>query len=357
MVYDVGRNRRMDGRESSLILSLEFLERRHEMKRLLKGTAAVLAAAALTLFGTGMKDAAPVAQVSAAGNTYTVSVASGYLALRTYPAFDSSNEVGQLYNGDTVTVQEYTSGGYWWVYSPKYDRCGYVNNDYLVAKGGSSSSSSLGTYTVSVSSGYLALRTAPSYDAANEIGQLYSGDTVDVKEKSTDKYWLVYSPKYGKTGYVNRSYLIGAGSSSVGGKSYTVKLDAGYLALRSSMVFTKDNEIGKLYNGDTVNLQEKSSDTYWYVYSPKLDCYGYVNKKYLDGATGGIPSSYIAKMTVSVKKGYLALRSKAVYDSSNEIGELYTGDVVYVTEKGSKYYYVYSPKYEKYGYVNKSYLY
>ncbi|MBQ1493158.1 MAG: hypothetical protein IIZ39_14485, partial [Blautia sp.] len=189
--------------------------------------------------------------------------------------------------------------------------------------------------------------------------QLYSGDTVDVKEKTNDKYWWVYSPKYGRSGYVNRNYLVGAGgsvSTSVSGTSYNVCVDAGYLALRSSMKFTKDNEIGKLYNGDTVKLQEKSSDTYWYVYSPKLDKYGYVNKKYLEGASGA-PSSYIAKMTVSVAKGYLALRTQPSYDASNEIGELYSGDTFYVTEKGGKYWYGYSPKYNKYGYVNGSYLY
>ena len=329
------------------------------MKKLWKGLCMVALAGVLTLTGTPFYGPGLVEVVRAAGDTYTVSVSSGYLALRTKPSYDVNNEIGKLYNGDTVTVQEYTGGGYWWVYSPKYDRCGYVNNDYLV----SSAPKSLGSYTVSVASGYLALRTEPSYDSRNEIGQLYSGDTVEVKEKTNDTYWWVYSPKYGRNGYVNRNYLLGAGSSasapaatSSSGTTYNVTLDAGYLALRSSMEFSKDNEIGRLYNGDTVKLQEKSGDTYWYVYSPKLDKYGYVNKKYLKGASG-TPSSYIAKMTVTVAKGYLALRTKPAYDASNEIGELYSGDTFYVTEKGGKYWYGYSPKYDKYGYVNGSYLY
>lgn len=105
-------------------------------------------------------------------------VAKGYLALRTDTAFDSRNEIGELYNGDLVEVMDYTGAtGYWYVYSPKYDTFGYVNNDYL-----NSISSSVSAYdtmwTVSVEKGYLALRNAACYDSANEIGKLYSGDNV-----------------------------------------------------------------------------------------------------------------------------------------------------------------------------------
>ena len=63
------------------------------------------------------------------------------------------------------------------------------------------------TYTVKVDTGYLALRTAPSYDEANEIGELYTGDTVSVQDTSNGQYWWVYSPKLGKSGYVNKDYL------------------------------------------------------------------------------------------------------------------------------------------------------
>ena len=36
------------------------------------------------------------------------------------------------------------------------------------------------TYQVSVSKGYLALRNAMAYDSSNEIGELYSGDKVEI---------------------------------------------------------------------------------------------------------------------------------------------------------------------------------
>ena len=90
---------------------------------------------------------------------------------------------------------------YWYVYSPKHDRNGYVNREYL------SGGPSYPTYTVSVSKGYLALRTAKAYDSRNEIGELYTGDTVQVIDSSDNGYWYVYSPKLNKNGYVNRNYL------------------------------------------------------------------------------------------------------------------------------------------------------
>ena len=39
------------------------------------------------------------------------------------------------------------------------------------------------------SKGYLALRSAMAYDSSNEIGELYSGDTVEVTEYTTSDYW------------------------------------------------------------------------------------------------------------------------------------------------------------------------
>ncbi len=287
------------------------------------------------------------AKDSYASSTYTVSVSKGYLALRTAKAYDASNEIGELYTGDTVEVTDTSDSTYWYVYSPKHGKSGYVNKNYLV---GSSN-----TWTVSVSKGYLALRTAKAYDYRNEIGELYTGDTVQVTDTSDSTYWYVYSPKHGKSGYVNRNYLVGGtASASTSGETRTVSVSKGYLALRTAKAYDASNEIGELYTGDTVQLIDTSDSTYWYVYSPKHNKNGYVNKNYL---TGGGSVSYPTK-TVSVSKGYLALRTAKAYDESNEIGELYTGDVVQVIDSSdSGYWYVYSPKLNKNGYVNKDYLY
>jgi uncharacterized protein YgiM (DUF1202 family) len=61
--------------------------------------------------------------------------------------------------------------------------------------------------TVSVASGYLALRNAPSYDASNEFGKLYSGDVVQVVGAASGSYVQVYSAKYGAYGWVNAGFL------------------------------------------------------------------------------------------------------------------------------------------------------
>ena len=296
--------------------------------------------------------------VKASCNTYEVSVAKGYLALRTSMAYTSSNEIGELYSGDLVEVTEYTNGDYWYVYSPKYDCWGYVNNDYLIALSSQSGNYYPTSYTVSVNKGYLALRTQKAYDDSNEIGQLYSGDTVLVSDSSDSKYWYVYAPKLNQYGYVDKNYIYYNGRTGVSnftpyfGESRTVSVAKGYLALRTQKAYNSSNEIGQLYSGDVVQLLDTSDTQYWYVYSPKYDLNGFVNKDYLIGGT-----TYTTR-TVSVAKGYLALRSAKAYDSSNEIGQLYSGDIVQLIDSSdTQYWYIYSPKLSNYGYVNKDYLY
>ena len=99
------------------------------------------------------------------------------------------------------------------------------------------------TYTVTVATGYLALRNAKAYDEKNEIGQLYTGETVEVTDSSGATYWTVYSPKLNKTGYVNRKYLACASDSK------TVRVQSGYLALRTAKAYDSKNEVGELYTG------------------------------------------------------------------------------------------------------------
>ena len=312
-----------------------------------------LAATALTISAPGN-----IYDAQASVNTYRVNVATGYLALRTEAALNPANEIGELYTGDLIEVTDYTGAtGYWYVYSPKYDSYGYVNNDYLDAITSSGGSSYNTIWTVRVKSGYLALRSAKAFDSSNEIGQLYTGDTVWLSDSSDPTYWYVYSPKLNLYGYTDQNYLYGGNTGSTGtttyfGETRTVHVNSGYLALRTMKAYDSSNEIGQLYTGDTVQILETSDPQYWYVYSPKYDLNGFVNKDYLSGGT-----AYSVK-TISVAKGYLALRSAKSYDTSNEIGQLNTGDTVQVIDSGdSAYWYVYSPKLSNYGYVNKDYLY
>ena len=213
-----------------------------------------------------------------AWRTYSVKVDSGYLALRTRPSYDSSNEIGKLYTGEVVSVVDADSNpDYWVVFSYKHNRRGWVNRHYLRYLDNAPD----GNYRVRVSKGYLALRSRPAYDDANEIGQLNTGDYVTLLDRYNSKYWWVYSEKHGKVGYVNRDYLNYISPTEDYCGQYTVRVKKGYLALRTAPSYNEANEIGQLYTGDVVIVKDKSNGQYWWVYSPKHQRDGYVNKDYL----------------------------------------------------------------------------
>ena len=206
------------------------------------------------------------------------------------------------------------------------------------------------TFVVKVEKNYLALRTEPAFDAGNEFGKLNTGDTVEaIDTTSNEDYWKVKSPKYSDAGWVNKNYLVYPGDPKLG--EYTVNVAKNYLALRTKPAFDASNEIEKLYPGETVAVIDKDDAQYWYVYSAKHGKCGYVNKDYLREAS----YSY-GDYKVKVEKNYLALRSAPVFDASNEIGKLNTGDVVTVQEKRGQYWWVYAPSLGKEGYVNSNFL-
>lgn len=314
--------------------------------------AAVMMAPGGTFFRTGT-----ISAQAATSNVYMVHVETGYLALRTAKAYDYSNEIGQLHNGETVQVTDYSDSVYWYVYAPTLGRYGYVNSNYLTAVYDDPDDSIAGVpMTVHVDSGYLALRNGKAYDYANEIGKMYTGETVYVVDMSDPTYWTVYSPKLGLTGYTNQNYLYPAGGSYVSYNEMFVHVDSGYLALRTAKAYDAANEIGKLYTGESVYVEDASDSQYWWVYAPTLGKEGYVNKDYLVG--GSYYTYYLGTWTVHVDSGYLALRNAKAYDARNEIGKLYTGETVHVIDRSdADYWYVYAPSLGKYGYVNADYLY
>ncbi len=286
---------------------------------------------------------AALALEASAPYTYTVCIAKGYLALRSFPSYDASNELGALYTGDIVQVQEPSTATYWWVYVPRLGMSGFVNAGCL--------SGSDYVFTVNVAKGYLALRNAKTYDEHNEIGALCTGDNVWVRDASDPVYWLVYAPRLGLSGYVNHNYLVGG---EVACPTRVVQVAKGYLALRTEPAYDASNEIAPLNTGDTVQVRATGSGDYCYVYSPRWQCSGYVNANYLvDLASYEGSGAY----TVSVERGYLALRCETAYDASNELGALYNGDVVYYQSAADDgYWFVYAPSLDSYGYVNAKYL-
>ena len=168
-----------------------------------------------------------------------------------------------MYTGETVYVIDMNDPDYWTVYSPKLGLTGYTNQHYLYAVSGNLPS--YDAMTVRVQSGYLALRTAKAYDASNEIGKLYTGDTVYIEDTSDAQYWWVYAPTLGQEGYVNKDYLTGGTFYTYSLGSWTVSVQSGYLALRTAKAYDASNEIGKLYTGETVEVIDASDSRYWQI--------------------------------------------------------------------------------------------
>lgn len=73
----------------------------------------------------------PVMAETKAADAYTVKVEIGYLALRSEPAYDSSNELEKLYTGDIFYVMSSYDATYVFGYSES-GKEGYVNKNYLV---------------------------------------------------------------------------------------------------------------------------------------------------------------------------------------------------------------------------------
>ena len=196
----------------------------------------------------------PVLASTGGLGVYNVQV-DGYLALRNAKAYDASNEIGALYTGQQVLHVETLndSGDYWYVYSWTEQKLGYVNKNYLVYDGMLED----GIYCDVSVDGYLAIRTAKAYDASNEIGKLYTGDTVLVLNDSDPEYWLIYSPDELEAGYVNRNYLVTAGGNtgnvytdnSVGGISANLRCDMDNMIFSTSaMSFIIPDSWGKGIN-------------------------------------------------------------------------------------------------------------
>ncbi|MBQ1516943.1 MAG: hypothetical protein IIZ46_01890 [Clostridia bacterium] len=219
------------------------------------------------------------------------------------------NEIQTLNTGTAVTVLAKTSGDYWFVNLTNSKTYGYVKcMDLTTSKPSSASSKTSSTsskdnkfftgysntvptnytlYYAKVNTGYLAIRSAKAFDSKNELAKMYTGDRVYVIDTSTGSYWYCYSPVHSIYGYVNSEYLVSSYPGTYNSYSvWTVSVSSGYLALRSSAARANDtNVIGKLYSGNVVYVYSYSyanfTDTYWYVYSPSLDMWGYVDSNYI----------------------------------------------------------------------------
>lgn len=141
----------------------------------------------------------------------------------------------------------------------------------------------LNMYTVKIDKGRLVMMSRPSSDLQYGVGELEKGDIVIhcPTQEETGGYWYVYAPEQDLLGYVKKESLKSLQKYDDGNTNYTVRVEKNYLALRNGKAYKWENEIGKMYTGDSVILLGNQDPTYWMVYSPLLKKAGYTNKNFL----------------------------------------------------------------------------
>ena len=241
---------------------------------------------------------------------YYVTDTKTFLSLRESPSNDA-NIIAKLYNGYSVGLIDRTSSRYWEVYDYNSGETGYVLKGYLtddennvragveketVTVTKPSSTKIVGDYYVTGTKNYLAIRSQPSSSSTVEIGKSYNGNVVGLIEKTNGTFWYVYDYSSGLYGYVKCAYLSTAApqqsqpaqstepaqtAPSLADDEYIVSGTKNYLAIRSEPSASEDVEIGKTYNGNTVQVIEKTNGTFWYIYDPASNIYGYVKCAYL----------------------------------------------------------------------------
>ena len=197
-------------------------ERYDMMNKFMKKIAIAFAAATMTIAGASMMASANETKYVA--NDIGVNVRQAATA--------ESQRLGGLYKGDAVDVINVNNG---WAKINYNGRTAYVINDALsytkpyvpsgvnstytwIKETNSSNSSRIraargymshdnNTFTAKVPSGYLALRYSAVTDPSNEIGQIHSGQMVQVLQFGT-QFDYVYVPALDAYGYVNNDYLI-----------------------------------------------------------------------------------------------------------------------------------------------------
>lgn len=307
---------------------------------------------------------------------------------------ENSNSLitGDLKNGDTMKLLDDSGSTYWKVLTDQDSLSGYIDKHYITDD--KSAVTEPKTVYANVQNS-MTLYKEPK-ETSEQLGKLKNGDSATIIAETKGDYWFAYADSLKQYGYLKKQYLspnkptptptptpkptptaaptpeptqppalteepaqneyFGPGDAPSSYTTYYAAVDSGYLALRNAKAFDASNEIGKVQNGQAVYVIETPNETYWYVFVPSLGMWGYVNSDYLTSSGGGSPSTSTTTYTVKVDSGYLALRTAPAFDASNEIGALYTGDKVEVSDSSGTYWWVYSPKYGAWGYVNGNYL-
>ena len=124
---------------------------------------------------------------------------------------------------------------------------------------------------------------------ARELGRLRVGDTVRVIDSSSNAgFWYVYSDTHRRNGWVNRFCLRRETKPTPQDTTedlrdhYRVRVESGFLALRTHPEYDDGNILERLYTGDVVVAIHKYDGNYWWVYSSKHSQSGYADNRCLE---------------------------------------------------------------------------
>ena len=135
-------------------------------------------------------------------------------------------------------------------------------------------------YYVTTANSFLSLRAGAGTNF-RELDRLGKYTSVRVDEIAGD-WAYVFVPSRNEYGYVYMGYLTPDGNSGYNnGSVKTCCVKESYLALRTAPSFQRENEIGKIWAGQTVNVQWYTNNGYAYVYAPTLGMNGYVNASFI----------------------------------------------------------------------------
>lgn len=253
----------------------------------------------------------------------------------------SSAIVGILNCGDSVsfiksvvTDRNNTEDSVSFIYCENLGNFGYIKNANLVDM---YDEVSLGD------SYYIISDFTPFYtdQFGNSVIRNFSkNDMVTVLAKLSSGVWRV-SDKSGTIGYVGSALL---SENKIETKVTSSKTEKN----KSSKITSNKSEIEVESKAESKVESETESRTESVAESKTESS----NESSVFVGAGDPPTSGYTVYSVDVDIGYLALRSKASYDSDSTIGQLYYGESVYVIDASGEFWYVYAASCGKYGYVS-----
>ena len=281
-------------------------------------------------------------------NTETLNVRSGPSANYTW--------LGSLNRGEWVRVTG-ESGNWYQVQLVKANITGYMSKNYLKTfEGGYAGVSNVATVNNPVSTQWLNLRKAPSYEA-EVLDIFYNGAQCTILNR-LDGWYYVSIVKNGQVlyGYFRSEYLK-TGSEAMSTNYKVSTQNGGWLNVRSAPMY-ESAVVTTIPNGSNVSVVLEGNDFHQVMYNGTT---GFVASDFLkkSSSTGGnvtVPSYTSANATVKTgNTGKLNLRSQA-YSNAKILGQYANGTTVTVLQRGSVWSYVQVNADGQKGYMMTKYL-